>query len=74
MAEPIDIYRSSYPQTAEEESRNFEEFLGLTQPQWNESQIITAVDDHRVTNLGLPPLAVANLTQKIMDWIETTSG
>ena len=65
---------NSSPKTAEEASRNYEEFIRLTQPNWTEKEIRSTVDDHRVKNLGLPPLEEANLTQKIRDWIETTKG
>jgi hypothetical protein len=64
---------SYYPKTAEEGSRNYEEFLRFTQPNWTERQIRITVDDHRKM-IGLPPLAEANLTQKMRDWIEITKG
>ena len=63
-----------YAETAEVASKNFEEHLRLTRPEWSEKQIITALDDHRVTNLELPPIAEANLTQAMRDWIQGVSG
>ncbi|HUV58955.1 MAG TPA: hypothetical protein VMW09_02465 [Desulfatiglandales bacterium] len=68
---PLD--RSSYPKTAEESSRNFEDHLRLVCPHWNEKQIIVALDDHRKM-IGLPSIADSNLTQTIRNWIEITSG
>ena len=62
------------PKTAEEASRNFEEHLRLTCPNWTERQIIVALDDHRVKNLGLPPLAESNLTKEIEEWISRLDG
>ena len=70
----LDTNRSSYPKTAEEASKNFEDHLRLTCPNWTERQIVIALDDHRVKNLNLPPLAEANLTQEIRDWIALQEG
>lgn len=63
-----------YPKTAEEASRNFEEYMRLVNPRWSESQIITAIDEHRTKNLGLPPLAEANLMEEIRTWIALQEG
>ena len=71
---PLDTDKSSYPKTAEQASKNFEEHLRLTCPNWTEEQIITALDDNRVTNLGLHPLAIANLTGEIREWISLQKG
>ena len=69
-----DTDETIYPKTAEQASRNFEEHLRLTCPQWNEKQIITALDEHRVRNLNLPPKAEANLTQAMREWIQGLTG
>ena len=70
----VDKDTNIYPKTAEEASRNFEEHLRLTCPNWSERQIISALDDHRTTNLELPPLWEANLTQAMREWIQGVSG
>jgi hypothetical protein len=62
------------PETREQASRNFEEHLRLTCPNWTERQIIIALDDHRVTNLGLPSIADSNLIQAMRDWIQGVIG
>lgn len=57
----------------EQSFQHFEEHLKLTYPNSSEREIRNALEDFRKT-IGLPPLAIKNLTQNIRDWIETTEG